>query len=214
MLPGGVLHSPLLRPRTRSSREPQTLTPARVNNATMGLKTCLLTHPGRAYRGSESLPATRRTVSAASAGRSGRRSARRARWSCGPTRRLGCGRTEAARRVWEVLRHDVVVRLDLSAIERDRAGDAVALVEVARREDVVVADLRPGDREPVEGEPDEVADAHVLNATAQRVVVVFARDLRMAVATVLDLPRAGVPSARVEGIEQCDAGRHHTHLAA
>src|SRR5438445_8934052 len=190
------------------------LTPARVNNATMGLKTCLVNQAGRTYRDSDSLAATRRTVSALSAGGSGRRSARCARWSCGLTRRLGCGGAEAARRVREVLRHDVVVRLDLSAVERDRAGNAVALVEVARREDVVVADLRSGDREPVEGEPDDVADARVLNAAAQRVVVVLARDLRMAVATVLDLPRAGVPPARVEGVEQRDAGRHHTHLAA
>jgi hypothetical protein len=64
-----------------------------------------------------------------------------------------------------------VVRLDLLAVERDRAGDAVALVEIAGREDVVVADLRSRDREAVEGEPDDGAHARVLNAAAQRVVV-------------------------------------------
>src|SRR5262245_23525600 len=95
------------------------------------------------------------------------------------SRRLGA---EATRRVGEVLAHHVVVRLDLLAVERDRAGDAVTLVEIARREDVAVTDLRSGDREPVEREPDDRVDARVLNTAAQRVVVVLARDLRMAVA--------------------------------
>ena len=45
-----VLHWPLVRPRTCSSRDPHTLTPARVSAATMGLKTCCVNQPGCTYR--------------------------------------------------------------------------------------------------------------------------------------------------------------------
>jgi hypothetical protein len=38
-LTGVVRHSPVVRPRTRSSRDPHTLTPARVSSATVGLNT-------------------------------------------------------------------------------------------------------------------------------------------------------------------------------
>ena len=39
--------SPLLRPRTSSTRDPATLTPARVSSATAGLKMCRVNQPGR-----------------------------------------------------------------------------------------------------------------------------------------------------------------------
>ena len=50
-LTGVVRHSPLVRPRTRSSREPHTLTPARVRRATDGLNTWRVNQPGSTYRG-------------------------------------------------------------------------------------------------------------------------------------------------------------------
>src|ERR1022692_2500155 len=48
-LTGVALHSPLLRPRTRSSRDPHTLMPARVSAATARLKTVRVNHPGSTY---------------------------------------------------------------------------------------------------------------------------------------------------------------------
>src|SRR3954453_24205358 len=49
-LTGVERHSPLVRPRTLSSREPATLSPQRVRRRTARLKTCLVNHPGSTYR--------------------------------------------------------------------------------------------------------------------------------------------------------------------
>ena len=43
---GVARHSPLFRPRTRSSRDPATLMPSRVNAATAPLKTLRVNQPG------------------------------------------------------------------------------------------------------------------------------------------------------------------------
>ena len=53
-----VRHSPLVRPRTRSSREPQTLIPRRVRRRTQRLNTCRVNQPARgsAARWSSCLP--------------------------------------------------------------------------------------------------------------------------------------------------------------
>jgi Cation transporter/ATPase, N-terminus len=50
-LTGVARHSPLVRPRTRSSRDPHTLTPARVSTATAGLKILRVNQPGLTYLG-------------------------------------------------------------------------------------------------------------------------------------------------------------------
>src|SRR5262249_22807616 len=132
----------------------------------------------------------------------------------GPPGGLRRAAPETAHRIRKVLRHHIVVHGDVLAVEFDLARDAMAHVEVGGGEDVVRRHPRSGDWEAVQREAGGRGHRRAAEATAERVVVVLVTDLRMAVAAVLPLPRAGVAPAGVERVEERDAGRHHAGLTA
>lgn len=87
------------------------------------------------------------------------------------------------------------------AIEGNGAGDAVALVQVGGGEDVAGANVGAGYGKAIEGIADDRFNRGVFDAGAERVVVVDAVALWVAVAGVLHFPGAGIATAGVEAIE-------------
>ena len=107
-----------------------------------------------------------------------------------------------------------MIRYDWFAIECDLAGDAVALIKVAGCQDVIRCNLWAGDGETIKRKADDCLDADVLDAAAERMVMVGTGFLWMTITAVLDFPCASVPAASVESAEELDASQHHTNNAA
>ena len=86
-------HSPLVRPLTRSSREPITLTPSKVSRRTARLKTLVVNHPGCRYRDSVIAPSLSERRALAPVGQTWSTMLPSARWistvNCGPVAGLG-----------------------------------------------------------------------------------------------------------------------------
>jgi hypothetical protein len=137
----------------------------------------------------------------------------RFRCACLQARWIDSFTTEAANAVWEILGHYVVVAGDRFAIDHILAREAMAFVEIGRREYVAFCYARPGYWETIEGIAYDVMNADVLYAATQGVVVVFAILFRVTAAIVLYFPGTSVSATSVKCIEQWNARQHDAGLS-